>query len=130
MKINDFKEWLKKQPEAEKIPIEMGMLNGNKEQFISLAPTSNVSDIQAIGAPSSYNVIGITLRLRYGTNFTTAQSKAKELQSLFEKTEKTDMNGVFVYFMTNDTQPVYNGKDRKGVFEFTLKVKVYYERKS
>ena len=129
MTINDFKVWLKNQPAAADIPVELGMLNANKDIFISLTPTPGVPHTQAIGSPSSYDVLGVTLRLRYGKNFTTAQQKAIELQSLFESTEQADMNGVTVLFMINDAQPAYNGKDMKGVFEFTLKLKIYYERK-
>jgi len=129
MTINDFKVWLKKHPAVADIPVELGMLNANKDIFISLTPTPGVPHTQAIGFPSSYDVLGVTLRLRYGKNFTTAQQKAIELQSLFESTEQADMNGVTVLFMINDAQPTYNGKDMKGVFEFTLKLKIYYERK-
>ena len=128
MKINDFMQWLKIQPAAADIPVELGAINGNKEKFIALVPIP-LGDIQAIGSPSSYNVIGVSLRMRYGKNFTTAQNKLQELQSLFEKTENADMNGQLVYFMVNEGQPTYNGKDIKGVFEFTLKIKIFYERK-
>ena len=128
MKINDFMQWLKIQRAAADIPIELGSINGNKDKFIALSPVP-MRDIQAIGSPSSYNVMGVSLRMRYGKNFTTAQNKLQELQSLFEKTENADMNGQFVYFMINEGQPTYNGKDIKGVFEFTLKIRIFYERK-
>lgn len=128
MKTNDFMQWLKTQPAAADIPIELGAINGNKEKFIALSPIP-LGDVQAIGSSSSYNVMGVSLRVRYGKNFTTAQNKLQELQSLFEKTENADMNGQLVYFMVNEGQPAYNGKDIKGVFEFTLKIKIFYERK-
>jgi hypothetical protein len=126
MTLNDFLIWLKGKTD---IPMELGMLNVNENNFLALYPLP-AKEIKAIGTASSYNVKGVMLRLRYGTNFTQAENKAKELARVLENVNNEYMGSTFVYFISNITQPTYNGKDRKGVFEFTLKAEIYYERKN
>ena len=124
MTLNDFVQWIKTLEDMP--PAELGNLNANKEHFIALYPLS-AKDIQAVGWISSYNVIGVRLKIRYGKNFTTAESKILQIKEQLDNVRNTQMNDVKVLFI-NTEQPKFDGKDTKGVFEFTLNARIYYER--
>ena len=126
MKLTDFLQWLKTLKDMP--PAELGNLNAGKEHFIALYPLS-AKDIQAVGWPSSYNTMGADIKIRYGKNFTEAQQKAQQIKEQLDNVRNTQMNNKMVLFI-NTEQPKYDGKDAKGVFEFTLKARIFYERSS
>lgn len=125
MTLNDFLQWFKTLEDMP--PVELGNLNADKDCFIALFPQSE-KDIAAIGWPSSYNIMGVSIKIRYGKNFTSAQKKAQRIRNQLDDVRNTQMNDKTVYFISTE-QPKYDGKDKKGVFEFTLKARIFYERR-
>ncbi len=126
MTVNDFLQWLKTQKDMP--PAELGKLDANKESFIALF-LQKEAKVNAIGTPSSYSVMGVNIKIRYGKNFTAAQQKVQQIKEQLDNVRKTPMNNKMVLFI-NTEQPKYDGKDAKGVFEFTLKTRIFYERSS
>ena len=124
MKLTDFLQWLKTL--ADMPPAELGSLNVNKDSFIALYPLS-AKDIQAVGFPSSYNVMGVRIKLRYGKNFSAAEEKILQIKEQLDNVRNTQMNNTTVLFI-NTEQPKFDGKDINRVFEFTLNARIYYER--
>lgn len=126
MTLNDFLQWFKTLQDMP--PVELGKLDANKESFIALL-LQKEKDINAIGTPSSYNIMGVNIKIRYGKNFTSAQQKVLQIKKQLDDVRDTPMNNKRVFFI-NTEQPKYDGKDAKGVFEFTLKAQIFYERSS
>ena len=126
MTLNDFLQWFKTLEDMP--PVELGKLDANKESFIALVLLKE-KDVNAIGTPASYNIMGADIKIRYGKNFTAAQQKVQQIKEQLDKVRNTLMNNKRVLFI-NTEQPKYDGKDAKGVFEFTLKAHIFYERSS
>lgn len=123
MTVNDFMAWLRGQTD---IPLELGNLNANTDRFIAIYPIPKKS-VQTIGNIASYDVKGVRLKIRYGNNFTTAENKVLQIKQLLDNVRNIPMNKVKVYFI-NTEQPKYDGKDKKGIFEFTLNFEIFHER--
>jgi len=115
------------------IPLEsytIGTIDTSKEKALCIYDEADESEpITSIGGVtnSGYNAYRIKILLRYGTNKNLAEAAADELYNtlLERKFNISDKNG---FVMMNCHRAISLYTDEKGVYEYAVKLTIYYER--
>lgn len=110
--------------------ISIGKIDKNQEKAICFYPSKReVSKITRMGGKSNakYNLIPITILLRYTKNQSLAEAKAKEIYDFFdERSFYLNQKRVFVIQQSNN--PIWLGTDEQNIYEYSFELNFYEER--
>lgn len=110
--------------------ISTGKIDNNQEKAICFYPSKReISKINRVGGKQNakYNLIPITILLRYTKNQSLAEAKAKEIYDFFDE-KSFLMNEKRVFVITHFNGPIWLGTDEKGVYEYSFEFDLYEER--
>lgn len=106
----------------------IGSIDYNQEKTIALyANRRNLDSISKFKQLQSYDIVPITLLLRWTKNYNTAETKANEIYGLL------DCSSFFVddYKCNIDCLyggPIDLGPDENGVYEFSIELNLLYRK--
>ncbi len=110
--------------------ISIGKIDKALEKAICFYPSKRqIAKIKRIGGKKNakYNLIPITILLRYTKNQSLAEAKAKEIYDFFDE-RSFFMNEKRVFVITHFNEPIWLGTDEKGVYEYSFEFDFYEER--
>ncbi|MCI8466983.1 MAG: hypothetical protein HFI08_02175 [Bacilli bacterium] len=110
--------------------ISIGKIDNNQEKAICFYPSKReISKINRVGGKQNakYNLIPITILLRYTKNQSLAEAKAKEIYDFFDERSFL-MNEKRIFVITHFNGPIWLGTDEKGVYEYSFEFDLYEER--
>ncbi len=86
--------------------------------------------VTAIGQESTYEIIGASLLIHWSQNARQTELAARQLYETLRTVKNLTINDHIVYMLElQEPEPVDVSTDDKGVFEFVVDLKIYYERK-
>lgn len=110
--------------------ISIGKIDNDKDIAICFYPSKRqLVKKSRIGGKTNatYNIIPITILLRYTKNQTLAEAKAKEIYDFFdEKSFFINQKRIFVIMQCDC--PIWLGTDDKNVYEYSFEIDFYEER--
>jgi len=129
MLLADIKDYFKKEfPWSESISI--GKIDNNQEKAICFYPSKReIAKINRIGGKQNakYNLVPITILLRYTKKQSLAEAKAQEIYDFFdERSFYLNEKRVFVIMQSNN--PISLGTDEQNVYEYSFELNFYEER--
>ena len=90
---------------------------------------SSGAPVTAIGTPSTYETIGITLLIHWTNNAADTETAARQLYEHLRTVRDLIINNHTVYMIDLLVpEPIDVGSDEKGVYERVINLKIYYER--
>ena len=124
----DIRDWLKTFDSFEHYYI--GKLDGKPDKVLGVYTLKQSGDpVRAIGQPSTYDIIGITLLIHWNKNAAETELAARTLYSSLYSAENVSINSHAVFMIELlEPEPVDVGTDDKGVYERVINLKIYYER--
>lgn len=129
MSLTNIKDYFK-ETFLWKEAISTGKIDKNQEKAICFYPSKReIAKITRIGGKSNakYNLVPITILLRYTKNQSLAETKAREIYDFFdEKSFLLNKKRVFV-IMKSDS-PIWLGTDEQNVYEYSFELNFYEER--
>lgn len=129
MTLADVRNWLKSFDIAEHYYI--GKLDNKQDKSLGVySLKSNTPPVTAIGCVSTYDIMGVSLLLHYNNNANETEIVARKLYDFLLSTKNTQINNIPVYMIKLlQPEPVDVGTDEKGVYEWVIEMKIYFERK-
>lgn len=129
MSLTNIKDYFKEESLWNE-SISIGKIDNNQEKAICFYPSKReISKITRIGGKNNakYNLIPITILLRYTKNQALAETKAKEIYDFFdERSFLMNEKRIFVIMQSND--PIWLGTDEQNVYEYSFELNFYEER--
>lgn len=110
--------------------ISIGKIDNNQDKAICFYPSKReISKISRIGGKSNakYDLIPITILLRYTKNQVLAETEAKKIYDFFNERSFL-LNEKRVFVITHFYSPIWLGTDEKGVYEYSFEFDFYEER--
>ena len=129
MNITEVKNWLK---EFVNVPVTVGTIDGNKEMCVGVF-ADQVSGNQRICLggleQTKYAQKNITVLVHWNTNYKESEAKAQEVYNLFYGNSQFKMGDTMIYSCDPGASLIPVGKDKGGVYEFVIKIKLLHERR-
>jgi hypothetical protein len=103
--------------------ISVGKIDKNAEKAICFYPSKHPRPkISTVGgkANRSYELLPVTVLLRWGKAFPAAEQKAREVYGFLDELTTDD----FFAIQQHDT-PIDIGTDERGCYEFTMELDIY-----
>lgn len=128
MTLEQLKNWVKQNTEIGEA-ISLGAIDGKQTKCIGVYP-AKAGALQRIclggEACTKLQALYATLLVHWGTSYPAAEAKAQALHALFYGAENVEMDGVRVCCAEPGEAPVPLGRDARGVFEFSINLKIIY----
>jgi len=110
--------------------ISIGKIDNNQEKAICFYPSKReISKINRVGGKKNakYNLIPITILLRYTKNQSLAEQKAKEIYDFFDERSFL-LNEKRLFIIMQNNEPIWLGTDEQNVYEYSFELNFYEER--
>lgn len=129
MLLTDIRDYFKESFLWEE-SISTGKIDKKQEKAVCFYPSKReISKIKRVGGKQNakYNLVPITILLRYTKNQSLAETKAREIYDFFdERSFLLNEKRVFVIMQSND--PIWLGTDEQNVYEYSFELNFYEER--
>ncbi len=130
--LGQLRDWIKMQMPELCNCIAVGSIDGNKDKFVGVYPLKLPGSTQRIclgGAEQTgYQERGASVLLHWTKSVDEAERKAMELYRLFYGSSRVVMGDNLAIKIDPGSGPVSVGKDKNGVSEFVVQLKITYER--
>lgn len=124
--ISDFLSVLKKRYS------DIKFFNGcisKDEKCVGVYARGNVPPVKAIGSPSSYNVLPVTMLVHWGENSNECESTANRLYEGLESGIATIKDVRVIQVQMLESAPTNIGRDDNNICEMTIRFNIMYERR-
>ncbi len=127
--LANIRDWLKSYSNAEHF--YMGKLDNKQDKSLGVYSLKRSgSPVTAIGAQSTYDIIGVSLLIHWNTNANETEIEARQLYEALRTVKNITINSTLIYMIELLVpEPIDVGTDDKGVYERVIELKFYYERK-
>ena len=99
------------------------------EACVGVYARGNTPPIVAIGSPSSYSSLPVTMLVHWGENSHACETVANELYEGLEQGIPTINNIRVILIQMMDSTPVNIGRDDNNICEMTIRFNILYERR-
>lgn len=125
-----FRDWLKSNLSDYGEWCGMGKMDTTKSKAICVYPSRNSEQPNFIvgGEPAvGYYNRTFQLLIRWGKDFGESETKVNEVYKSLMNTI-SDVSGHKILIIPQQKEPIFLGADDKGIYEYTLFVKIFYEK--
>ncbi|WP_085833502.1 phage tail terminator protein [Clostridium merdae] len=130
--LGQLRDWIKMQMPELRDCIAVGSIDGNKDKFVGVYPLKLPSSMQRIclggEEQTGYQERGASILLHWTKNVDEAEQQAMELYRLFYGSSRVVMGDNLAIKIDPGAGPIPVGKDKNGVSEFVVQIKITYER--
>lgn len=128
LNLSEIKDWYKQQlPDVEWIGV--GKMDNSREFAICLYNNRPTPNYIAVGGEecTGYQEKKLQLLIRWGKNYTIAEDKANVVYNLSNNIKSSISNNK-ILIENEHSHPICLGEDNKGVFEFSVDIKIIIEK--
>lgn len=129
--LSNVRDWLKGFDLFDNFYV--GKLDNKKDKSLGIYPYKrNEPPTFAIGGNENqtYNIMGVSLLIHYNNNASDTELTARRLYEYLRTVSDVVINNRIIYMLELlEPEPVFVDTDDKGVYEYVIEFKIYYERK-
>lgn len=125
MTLAAIKDWLKTKTDTGD-GIAVGVCDRSCDRFISVYGRSGVAARMPIGRNGSYDEKSIAVLVHWTKQATEAEQKAREIYNIIRSANRAQTaDGEILFSRMAGGEPVANGQDVRGIFEYTIEAILY-----
>lgn len=129
--LSNIRDWLKFYSNAEHFYV--GKIDNKQDKSIGVYSLKRSgSPVTAIGAESTYDIMGVSLLIHWNNNASETEIEARQLYETLRTIKNITINNTLIYMIELLVpEPIDVGTDEHGgVYERVIELKFYYERKN